>query len=84
MEPVHRQPRRNDSGIILMPKLIGLRNSNFDPQRYLAGFGENGREGEITTVSIISRIDAMNDAIGDKLAASIKSSPMFIKSKPST
>jgi hypothetical protein len=64
-----------------IPRHVGIRNSNFDRERYIAGYGENSRERDVTTDGILSSLDALNDAIGDGLADEVVNSPMYISPK---
>ena len=59
-------------------KIIGLKRSSFDEQRYLsAAFGENHRD-SITTDDVLTSLSALASAMPDSIKDDIRNSPLFI------
>jgi hypothetical protein len=60
-----------------MPEFVGLKNSNFDPQKFSKHFEENCGV-ELNTESILSGIKRVAPLFTGELVAMIKESGMYV------
>jgi len=65
-----------------MPKVVGLKNSNFDAERYKSTFSPNvPEEEELKTKHFKEGLEKVGDFLDESYIDSLKKSPSYISKK---